>query len=411
MTSLTDYLRQIDIYWSNRNGKLLADWMSLRHYHAKNKNLASENPEMTVNNYVYDPFNELVSSHLKCIYWLTKGDVERAHNEQNLLFQGFIRLLQYYKEENWLLPLMHTLCLDLRLLANKVDQQGIGSGEEGDVIPRGNNSSVVKPREALEKAAEAMMTCFRICSSDNRSSEQDTKKWGMLSLVNQLFKLYFRINKLHLMKPLIRAIDSSPFKDKYPLSQQITYRYYVGRKAMFDSDYKLANESLTFAFQKCHKQSKRNKHLILIYLIPLKILLGFLPKKELLEKYDLLQLWEVGEAVRSGNARKLSKAIETHQNFFIKSGIYLILERLRLVTYRNLFKKVYLIANNPVLTLEDLLIALRFSEGGDIELEEANCILANLIHQGKIKGYISHTHQKVVLSKMDAFPRLSTLGQ
>lgn len=41
------------------------------------------------------------------------------------------------------------------------------------------------------------------------------------------------------MRPLIRAIDSSPLKDKFNLSQQITYRYYVGRKAMFDSDYVL----------------------------------------------------------------------------------------------------------------------------------------------------------------------------
>ena len=61
----------------------------------------------------------------------------------------------------------------------------------------------------------------------------------MLSLVNQLFKVYFRINKLHLCKPLIRAIDSSPFKDHFALGQRVTYRYYVGRKAMFDSDYKV----------------------------------------------------------------------------------------------------------------------------------------------------------------------------
>jgi hypothetical protein len=50
-------------------------------------------------------------------------------------------------------------------------------------------------------------------------------------------------------------------------------------------------------------------------------------------------------------------------------------------------------------------------DSSDIELEEANCILANLIYQGKIKGYISHTHQKVVLSKTDAFPKLSALLQ
>ena len=60
----------------------------------------------------------------------------------------------------------------------------------------------------------------------------------MLALVNQLFKVYFHINKLHLCKPLIRAIESSPYKDHFSLGQWVTYKYYVGKKAMFDSDYK-----------------------------------------------------------------------------------------------------------------------------------------------------------------------------
>ena len=42
-------------------------------------------------------------------------------------------------------------------------------------------------------------------------------RWGMLNLVNQLFKIYFKLNKLHLTKPLIRAVDSSPLRDKYYL--------------------------------------------------------------------------------------------------------------------------------------------------------------------------------------------------
>lgn len=93
----------------------------------------------------------------------------------------------------------------------------------------------------------------------NRSSEEDTKRLGMLNLVNQLFKVYFRINKLHLCKPLIRAIESSAFKDSFPLAQQITYKYFVGRKAMFDSDYKSADEYLSYAFRKCPKQFTKNK--------------------------------------------------------------------------------------------------------------------------------------------------------
>lgn len=47
-----------------------------------------------------------------------------------------------------------------------------------------------------------------------------------------------QINKLHLCKPLIRAIDSSNLKNDYSQAQKVTYKYYVGRKAMFDSDFK-----------------------------------------------------------------------------------------------------------------------------------------------------------------------------
>lgn len=53
-----------------------------------------------------------------------------------------------------------------------------------------------------------------------------------------------QINKLHLCKPLIRAIDSSNLKNDYSPAQKVTYKYYVGRKAMFDSDFKLGGTEL-----------------------------------------------------------------------------------------------------------------------------------------------------------------------
>ncbi|XP_039278916.1 PCI domain-containing protein 2 [Nilaparvata lugens] len=313
-----------------------------------------------------------------------------ACSYQQAVMQALGKQLQQLKDDNWLLPVMATVCLDLRLTAIKADHN--------------------KPPHCLEKAAEALMTCFRICAADNRASDRNTKKWGMLALVNQLFKVYFRINKLHLMKPLIRAIESSPLKHRYLISQQITYRYYVGRKALFDSDYTSANEYLSFAFERCHRMSKKNKRLILIYLVPVKILLGYMPTKAVLEKYELLQLWEVVEAVKCGRVRQLVQAMQNHQAFFIKCGIFLILEKLKIITYRNLFKKVSLARKTTVINMLDLLAALRIMEGPDIDLEEAHCILANLIYEGKVKGYISYAHQKVVLSKTDPFPKLSTLA-
>lgn len=171
-----------------------------------------------------------------------------AYKHQTACAQGVVKMLQLQKEENWCLPIMYVVCLDLRLLAQKCEEMG--------------GSNVSKPGEILEKAAECLLNCFRVCGTDNRSSEEYTKRLGMLNLVNQLFKVYFRINKLHLCKPLIRAIESSAYKDSFPLAQQITYKYFVGRKAMFDSDYKTADEYLSFAFENCPGQFPKNKRLV-----------------------------------------------------------------------------------------------------------------------------------------------------
>lgn len=183
----------------------------------------------------------------------------------------------------------------------------------------------------------------------------------MLNLVNQLFKVYFRINKLHLCKPLIRAIESSAFKESFPLAQQITYKYFVGRKAMFDSDYKSADEYLSYAFRKCPKQFPKNKQwvepntqipmfffqfmfgifrLILIYLVPVKMLLGYMPKRNVLKRYDVLQFHELACALKEGNVQKFDEVIQRHESFFIECGIYLIVEKLKTIAYRNLFKRV-----------------------------------------------------------------------
>ncbi|GFR21356.1 PCI domain-containing protein 2 [Trichonephila clavata] len=309
----------------------------------------------------------------------------------------FTKILQGQKDENWALPIMFTVCLDLRKLATKADLQ-LDKKE--------------KPHEMLEKAADLLMGFFRICVGDSRCSKEDSKRWGILNLTNQLFKIYFKVNKLHLLKPLIRVIESSNLKDLYPISQKVTYKYFVGQQQMFQGKFRMAEENLSFAFLHCHKGSKRNKQLILIFLVTVKMVLGVMPSMFLLQKYELIQFAEVVRAVRDGDLQRFGKALEASEDFFIKWGIRLVLEKLKTIIYRNLFKKVYLLFQNHIIPVSAFKAALNFKKEYDddeeIDEEEVLCILSNLIHENKIKGYISYQHMKVVLSKQNAFPALSS---
>ncbi|XP_026864585.1 PCI domain-containing protein 2 isoform X1 [Electrophorus electricus] len=395
--TINQYLQQVLEAIDTRDGVFCAELLSFKHPHVANPRLQLSSPEDKCQQVLEPPYDEMVAAHLRCTYAVANHDFVEAYKCQTVVVQSFLKAFQAHKEENWALPVMFAVTLDLRIFANNAEQQLLkkGKGKVGDM---------------LEKAAEQLMSCFRVCASDNRAGIDDSKKWGMLFLVNQLFKIYFKINKLHLCKPLIRAIDSSNLKDDYSMAQRVTYKYYVGRKAMFDSDFKLAEDYLSFSFQHSHRSCQRNKRLILIYLLPVKMLLGHMPTNQLLRKYDLLQFADVTKAVSEGNLLLLNEALTKHETFFIRCGIFLILEKLKIITYRNLFKKVYHLLKTHQLPLDAFLVALKMMQVEEVDIDEVQCILANLIYMGHIKGYISHQHQKLVVSKQNPFPPLSSVS-
>lgn len=95
-----------------------------------------------------------------------------------------------------------------------------------------------------------------------------------MHIINQLFKIYFKINKINLCNPLKRVIENSNLKDSFPQCHQVVYKFYVGRQAMFENDFKTASTYFTYAFENCPSKFKRNKRLILVYLIPVNMLRG-----------------------------------------------------------------------------------------------------------------------------------------
>uniref|UniRef100_A0A4W3I889 PCI domain-containing protein 2 n=1 Tax=Callorhinchus milii TaxID=7868 RepID=A0A4W3I889_CALMI len=359
--TLNQYLQQVLESIDNREGDSCAELVSFKHPHVANRRLQLASPEEKCQQILEPPYDEMVAAHLRCTFAVANHDFIEAYKYQ-------------------------TIVADQQLTKK-------GKGKMGDM---------------LEKAAELLMSCFRVCASDNRAGIDDSKKWGMLFLINQLFKIYFKINKLHLCKPLIRAIDSSNLKDEYSMAQRVTYKYYVGRKAMFDSDFKQGEipgpnwlmEIMIFG---------SGKRLICFYKKINLFSQGQMPTVQLLRKYDLLQFSDVTKAVSEGNLLLLNEALTKHEIFFIRCGIFLILEKLKIITYRNLFKKVYLLLKTHQLPLDAFLVALKFMQVEDVDIDEVQCILANLIYVGQIKGYISHQHQKLVVSKQNPFPPLSSV--
>ena len=75
------------------------------------------------------------------------------------MVQFFVKLLSSQKDDNWPLPIMYTVCLDLRLFAGKADSQLSSKGG--------------KPGETLEKVTSINLTPT-VCHHKSMISPSDS---------------------------------------------------------------------------------------------------------------------------------------------------------------------------------------------------------------------------------------------
>lgn len=112
----------------------------------------------------------------------------------------------------------------------------------------------------------------------------------------------------------------------------------------------------------------------------------------------------------SGDLRAFNAHKEAHQSLYIQQGVYLIVERAKTIVYRNLFRKLHGLISSNRLSLVAMAAALT-AAGAEVDVDELECILANLIYLNYVKGYISHQKRFLVVSAKDPFPALSAVAQ
>ncbi|KAG8689273.1 COP9 signalosome (CSN) subunit [Ceratobasidium sp. 395] len=264
----------------------------------------------------------------------------------------------------------------------------------------------------MEDTARLANKAFSNCVTDRTSSPSESRKWGIYHVVGVVMKCYFKVNRITLSRNIIRAINANsdiPPLSQYPRADQVTYKYYLGLINFLNENHKSAEEDLTFAFCNCHRDAKRNRELILTYLIPLRLCRGVLPSEVLFAQFPRLgELYSVFvAAIKSGDLRAYDEALVWAERRLTDMGTYLTVENAREICLRELLRKAWIIHEKSLRAPISLFHAALTVAGQNMEVAEAECMVANMIHKGYIRGYISHEKQMVVLAKVAAFPTLS----
>ena len=349
---------------------------------------------------------------------LAAGDVDRAYA---CLVGGYNALINAMREETgWVVPVLRRLTYEARVVADRADDERLATskraraGAAPAVAAAAAATANAARYDTLRDVEKTLKKGFSACWNDRGGGAPgslESKKRATLYVVAQLLKIYFKLNLLKLAQPLIRPLEatagrSGAFDSRkiFPQGDVVAYRFFVGRLRMFEDQYGAAEEHLIYAFAHCDASSRRNKRAILEFLLPVRLRRGALPRRALLEKHGLAALAPLVDAVRSGDLGTFNAELAKNQMAFVRRGTFLLLEKVKILVYRNLFKKIYLVQGKATQLKLHLFQRAFAWLGCPTDMDEVECILANLIFKGLIKGYISHQKQTLVLSKKDPFP-------
>jgi len=405
--AVSGYLQQISAALHGRKAVEIAALIALPHsgFTSDDRALASQvetSTDIAKTCYkslrVDQPLSEAVSGRLSCLSALVRGEYDTAYKSIHAAFNSLLDFMGGNTDFPFLAGMLARLASDLRIIAAVADTH------------KAERERVSNP--CLRECQNSITRGFTLIAKDRLPiTDPACKKRYLFSITNTLFKIYFRLNTLQLMGKLIKLVDSPSVMANlkaFPCCDVVIYKFYVGRLNMFEDRLEDARECLRYALRYTPLSQKKNRQLILSSLVPIEMCQGILPNDALGKKYGLQVFTQLGNAVRVGNLRDFNNLFEENKPSFIKLGVYLVIEQLKGMVYRNLFKRFHVITDSTRISIETFQAVLRWL-GEDVEVDEIECILANLIFQNKVKGYLSHQKRILVVGKNDPFPSASVI--
>lgn len=172
-----------------------------------------------------------------------------------------------------------------------------------------------------------------------------------------------------------------------------------------------AEAELSQALALAPRSSTRHVERVLLYLVPLRLLQGQRPASWWLAEYPRLEALYAPflGACRRGDVRAFDDALRdsTVERTLVRLGVYLAMERARDVCVTRLLRRVWTYSGRGTrLRLAPMAAALQWLGAAD-DADGAEWLVATQMARGRIKGYIAHERQMLVLSANDPFPRAS----
>lgn len=204
----------------------------------------------------------------------------------------------------------------------------------------------------------------------------------------------------------------------YARAQRVEYRYWLGRFYLGKNQLAEAYRHLLWAFTNCLNGARKNKRVILQFLVAAGLPLGVLPRPPLLEAYGLAHIYgPLATYLRRADYAAFMDHVDSTPWLFDHRLTVTLKTRCMLVLHRRALELLHRRAGGQNLSFQDIEQALRQSMGrywdefagpasSDFIAAETVCI--SLISQKLLLGNIYVRNRLVRLKPSGAFPSLAS---
>lgn len=271
----------------------------------------------------------------------------------------------------------------------------------------------------LSQCARTIHRSFNLCLNDRNPDDVDNRRVGCYSLAPLECKIYHRLQNRDMTKNLIRVLESrSNDLNKDVPSHIVAYHYYIGEHYAYEGRHQASCRHLQLALANCSYHSDQLWYILLLLIPQTMLCERRYCKVQMLHKIcdsktfsKLMKYYEVPlRCFTDGHIRAYDAHLERYERFFLRHNLYVCMLQLRELVVLKYCKLCWLHGSRQSITHLDVFTCHPRHPGNpcdapnDDELDELECVLANLITKGHVKGYLSHTNRCVVLSKRDPFP-------
>lgn len=240
----------------------------------------------------------------------------------------------------------------------------------------------------VESSANTIREAFKKCLSERSGNasgmdsdgKPEGRRIGIYLTANLCLKLFFQCKKIRSAEQIFGNIyQQSPPLALYPVSQRVTFLYYLGRYHFANNHFPRAQKALQSAYDQCHARCLSQRRLILIYLISANIILGRFPSAQLLKRTEANGLEHrfqpLCRCIIKGDLssfRRFTDPNNDQAEWFLQKRILLqFANRCEVLVWRSLARRTFLLSGTqgdasnkraPTLDLQNLQILVSLLE-------------------------------------------------